>query len=110
MAPGKRKANAIGVLLIGLVGSGVIFKGASILYDAGIRLGQLESVRGGTINEAYYQSIGIYGQAYSIVAYGLAIVCLAITIAASVAIWPKTEGNRKEISPPESQDRKYWDV
>ena len=84
----NRKTNSIGALLLGSIGSALIIKAGYETSAAGIYLTGLRSVSENTVAEHFYQGIGHYAQAFSWGLYGLGMVCMAITIAATVVIWP----------------------
>ena len=84
----NRKTNSVGSLLLGSIGGALIIKAAYETSAAGTYLAGLRSVSENTVAEHFYQGIGHYAQAFSWALYGLGMVCMAITIAAAVAIWP----------------------
>ena len=84
----NRKTNSVGALLLGSIGSSLILKAGYETKAAGLYLAGLRSVSENTVAEHFYQGIGHYIQNFLWGLYGLGMVCMAITIAAAVAIWP----------------------
>ncbi|MCE5258550.1 MAG: hypothetical protein LLG44_05740 [Chloroflexi bacterium] len=62
------------ITFLGFVVAALFIIASIMLWIHGSSLTNLQSVAGGTINEAYYQEIGYYGRAFS-------IICLAMGIA-----------------------------
>lgn len=75
-----KRTFAIFVIVLGIISSGLFFFGGSKLCTAGTELTGLRSQGGQSVAEAYYQEIGHYGVAYSLLAYAFGVGSLMLSI------------------------------
>lgn len=75
-----KKAIAAIVIVLGLISGVLFFSAGSKLSESGKDLTRLRSRGGETVAEAYYQEIGRYGIAHSLLAYALGTATIMISI------------------------------
>ncbi len=75
-----KRTFAILVVVFGFISSGLFFSAGIILNETGKELTGLKSRGGESVAEHYYQGIGHYGVAYSLMAYAFGVGSLMLSI------------------------------
>ena len=94
------KVMAIIVLLLGLISGVLFFNAGSILHDSGKALTTLRSVGGETVAEAYYQKMGSYGIAYSLLAYAMGTGIIMISAGFAGVLLSRDEKRSSDLRDP----------
>jgi len=77
---GMNKTFAILVVVFGLIISGLCFTAGGLLWESGKELTLLRSQGGTSVAEAFYQEIGQFGLAFSLLSYALSITSFMLSL------------------------------
>ena len=75
-----KKTLAILAVVFGLIISGLCFSAGSLLSESGKELTSLQSRGGTSVAEVYYQKIGQFGVAFSLLSYALGITSFILSL------------------------------